>query len=247
MCDDKKETYDEFTGRFLKYESLPPEELYNCFKPNDSVFDKVDDNGDFKPFFGDTVVFDIDNEAKRIIGGYIDELYETAGECLAQRLKTETMHITLHDLSSSSELSAVSAESCSNKERLLSSIKNEPLKLESIIMESTYVFNCNSSSIVLGFKPKNDAEYKKLIALYYRIDKIKKLNYKLTPHITLAYYKNGGYDYGKVQKMINAVKALNKRGVMEIVLSTDRLFYQSFSDMNSYTNVFSLLNPQGII
>lgn len=213
------------------------------FKPNDNISAKVDGNGSFKPFFGDTVVFDLDERSKGIVGEYANKLYQAAGGCFADRLKTETFHMTLHDLSNSPELSAVSGEMDCNKSRLLQSLAKTPIEQDGIVMQSTYVFNSSDTSMVLGLMPKDEAEYEKLMSLHGRIDEIKHLDYSLVPHITLAYYRYGGFDYTSLDKLIHTANELSKNK-LEIVLHPDRLYYQRFTDMNSYTDIFSLAKTE---
>ncbi|MGN1111647.1 MAG: hypothetical protein ACI4RP_00440 [Acutalibacteraceae bacterium] len=236
-------SYNEFCDWIFSFEEHPLNgQSTKEFKPNDNISAKVDGNGGFKPFFGDTVVFDIDERSKQIVGEYADKLYQAAGGCFADRLITDTLHMTLHDLSNSPELSAVSEEMDCNKSRLLQSLAKTPIEQDSIVMQSTYVFNSSNTSMVLGLMPKGEAEYEKLMSLYGRIDEIKHLGYSLVPHITLAYYRNIGFDYLSLDKLIHAANELSKNK-LEIILRTNRLYYQRFTDMNSYNNIFSLAQP----
>ena len=59
------ETYKDFLERIsYQYPELLLEE--GDFKPDKRVYEKVDPDNSFKPFFGDTVVFDLDKRFKRV-------------------------------------------------------------------------------------------------------------------------------------------------------------------------------------
>lgn len=70
---------------------------------------------------------------------------------------------------------------------------------------------------------------------------LKKLNYPLTPHITLAYYNVNGFDVDSVDKLKNIVRELNENDSdFEIDLDVRQLFYQKFTSMNEYINIINL-------
>ena len=87
----------------------------------------------------------------------------------------------------------------------------------------------------MGLKPSNEKNYNKLMALYSVFDDVKKLDYPLTPHITLAYYNVNGF----AESLAAVVNGLNRDIETEIAVGS--LFYQKFTDMNSYADVIKLL------
>jgi hypothetical protein len=68
------------------------------FETNPNLVKKVDKNGDFLPFMGNTVVYDLDWDVKQSLTALQDELYEGGGALLSRRLEPATFHMTLHDL-----------------------------------------------------------------------------------------------------------------------------------------------------
>jgi hypothetical protein len=75
--------------------------------------------------------------------------------------------------------------------------------------------------------------------IYSYVDEIKSLPYPFTPHITLAYYSHDGFSAESKRKLENIVNILNK-SKLTIEIDTDRLFYQKFTNMNTYANIFKL-------
>ena len=119
--------------------------------------------------------------------------------------------------------------------------KSKQVSVQKIKMKSKYIFNMVNTSLVLGLYPVNEKEYNKLMNLYYLFDDVKKLNYPLTPHITLAYYNVNGFDVDSVDKLKNIVRELNENDSdFEIDLDVRQLFYQKFISMNEYINIINL-------
>ena len=112
------ENYKEFLLRVGEFQ-LPDLDLgKNYFKGKASLAYKIDDENRLKDFFGDTVVFELDDTTKSIIGKLVDEIFYAAPECFAERLHTSTLHMTLHDLSNSPVLDEVSEEMERNLEEI---------------------------------------------------------------------------------------------------------------------------------
>ena len=106
-------------------------------------------------------------------------------------------------------------------------------------MRTKFIFNMVNTSLVLGLYPVNEEEYAKLMVLYDSIDKIKSLPYPFTPHITLAYYNRFGFSENSKRKLETVVNSLNKESFL-IELNTDNLYYQKFTNMNNYINIFKI-------
>lgn len=233
------ESYNEFLTRINEFEKPELNLGKGNFMVNPSLKNKVDSNNKLKPFFGDTVVFDLDNTTKAILLNYREVLYKYASECFCEKLHESTFHMTLHDLSSASNLNEVATESFNNEVELLKKLHKEPLSNQPIKMESTCAFNMVNTSLVLGLKPINEVEHTKLMNLYDYVDGIKSLNYPFTPHITLAYYNNNGFSAKLKHKLENAVNVINENKIF-IELDVNKLYYQKFVNMNEYINVFNL-------
>lgn len=237
------ETYKEFLDRINSFEKS---EIYlgDCyFSSNPSIAMKVDENNGFRPFFGDTVVFNLDDATKKKLGKIVDSVYAIAPECFCERLVPDTFHMTLHDLSNSPVLENIAVELFENELKAVK--KAEKISKQRIRMKSKYIFNMVGTSLVLGLYPVDEEEYIKLMELYYLFDDVKKLNYPLTPHITLGYYNVHGFDTTSSRKLESIVKELNENEVeLEIELDTKELFYQKFVSMNDYINIVNLVNEE---
>ena len=232
------ENYKEFLLRIGEFQ-LPDMDLgKSYFKGKASLAYKIDENNRLKDFFGDTVVFELDDGTKEIIGGIIDEVYVVAPECFAERLRTDTLHMTLHDLSNSPKQEDVAE----NMERNLEDIKMRVSRFGKRIikMKTSVIFNMVNTSLVIGLVPADENEYHKLMELYGIADEVIKAQYPLTPHITLGYYNVHGFDEKSARALEAAVGRINRREPIEITLDTERLYYQRFTSMNRYENVVCL-------
>lgn len=232
------ETYKEFLSRINSFEKKELNLGDSDFSVSSGLLKKVDTTNNFTNFYGDTVVFDTDKESKKKVSEIIDILYTETPQCFCEKLRENTIHMTLHDLSNSPALDDVSDECFFNELRLLDTLKKQPVEKQTITMKTNVVFNMVNTSMVLGLYPKDEKEYIKLMKLYNLVDEVKNLPYPLTPHITLAYYNRNGFNKTSAEKLEKVVTEMNKKS-FEITLTTDRLFYQKFTDMNNYINIFS--------
>ncbi len=233
------ETYSEFLDRINSFEKSETYLGDDYFRGSASIALKVDKNNGFQPFYGDTVVFNLDDNTKKKLARIVDSIYSIAPECFCERLVSNTFHMTLHDLSNSPVLENIAVELFENELKAVK--KAEKIAVQKIKMRSKYIFNMVNTSLVLGLYPINEEEYNKLMELYYLFDDVKKLGYPLTPHITLGYYNINGFSVESARKLENIVKELNRNEMeIEIELDTKELFYQKFLSMNEYINIFSL-------
>lgn len=236
------ETYREFLNRINSFEKKSWSFAPGNFKGNPSLEKKVHPNNTFRPFYGDTVVFDLDDITKEQLTKWLDELYAIVPECFSERLAADTFHMTLHDLCNSQDYSEIAEKVEVNKEKILGLCKEIP-KFNVIKMKSKYIFNMVNTSLVLGLYPADETEYKKLMTLYETFNEVKKFPYSLTPHITLAYYNVHGFNETSARKLEELVCHLNcveLENEMEIVLEAKDLYYQYFESMNRYTNIFPI-------
>lgn len=196
--------------------------------------EKVDETGHFLPFIGNTVVFDLDLQTKQAIASLQQRLYDHAGELLAEKLSPDTFHLTLHDLANGSP--GAKTESWMEKTRPAAAVILAELKSESmapLTMKTTWVFNMVNTSIVLGAEPVDTESYDRLRRMYTRLNAVVPLNYALTPHITLAYFRPGIYSQSDLAPLR---QALTKADII-FQLDMERLVLQNFSDMNHYTTI----------
>ena len=232
------ESYKGFLDRINSFEKKEICLGDDYFRGNASISQKVDKNNKFQPFYGDTVVFNLDDSTKKKLAKIVDSIYAIVPECFCDRLASNTFHMTLHDLSNSPVLENVAVDIFENELNVVK--KAEQIGMQKIKMRSNHIFNMVNTSLVLGLYPVNEEEYNKLMNLYYLFDDIKKLNYPFTPHITLGYYNINGFDTKSARKLESIVKELNESD-MEIELDTKELFYQKFVSMNDYINIVNFV------
>lgn len=231
------ETYKEFLDRINSFEKSEIDLGNDYFKGNPSIALKVNEDNSFRPFYGDTVVFNLDDATKQKLKKIVDIINAVAPECFCESLVSSTFHMTLHDLSNSPVLEDVASELFHNELKALKIA--EKVTQQKIKMKSKYIFNMVNTSLVMGLYPADEEEYTKLMDLYYLFDDVKKLGYPLTPHITLGYYNVKGFSAESARKLENIVKELNANEMeIEIELDTKELFYQKFISMNDYINIF---------
>ena len=231
------ETYQEFLNRINSFEKKEVFYGYDYFTGNPSIAEKVDSENQFKEFYGDTIVFQLDDEFKKKLEEYVEELYKEVPECFCEKLVSNTYHMTLHDLSNSPVFDTAIVEGLQNEWKVLKEARN--INVQSIKMKSKYIFNMVGTSLVLGLYPADEKEYEKLMELYCLFDKIKTLNYPLTPHITLAYYNVHGFSAESARKLEQIVLKMNDLE-LETELKIENLYYQRFLSMNHYVDILNL-------
>ena len=209
------------------YRSLPEwDPLYT----NPNLPQKVNNYGEFLPFYGNTVVFDLSSQTKLALQDLQEELYLAAGWMLSEKLAPSTFHMTLHDLVNDPErtetLMAHMAAAEEQAKKIMSQWKDQP-PLE---MKGTWVFNMVNSSLVLGLKPASEDSRIRLENMYQALESVVPLNYPLCPHITLAYYKPGIYTWYDVYSLREVLHPVE----LDVTLDPAKLFYQEFTDMNHY-------------
>lgn len=233
------ESYAEFLARIDAFETRKLHLGNGDFVPNPSVALKVGEDNAFRPFYGDTVVFDLHDAEKIILQEYAKLLHREVPEAFCEQLGESTFHMTLHDLSNSPEKERAARCMPSNSSRLRVVLEDEPVAPQTIQMRSRAIFNMVNTSLVLGLYPVDEAEYEKLMALYQLVDYVKALPYPFTPHITLAYFSSTGFDSASARKLEQLIWRMNTMH-LNFQLDTKRLVYQHFESMNDYRTVFPL-------
>ena len=195
---------------------------------------KADESGRLLPFQGCTTVFPLPEAARERVRAVQDGLYARCGTCLAQPLAADSFHITLHDLVSGPPSPALEAEIARVQPAALALV--EALRRENapISMTSTALFNMVNTSMVLGFAPADEESCAVLMEAYRRLQAAVPLNYPLTPHVTVAYFRPGWLDQGAVAQLQRAVDWVQAQPPISLTLSGGGLEYQIFSDMNHY-------------
>lgn len=235
------ETFNEFLSRINGFEKLNFSLEQKYFTPDSSIKSKVNKKNEFENFYGDTVVFDLDKKTKNKIEDIIENLYKEVPQCFCEKRVTDTLHMTLHDLTNSVEKNKIENEMENNANTLKELLKNNPICDEEIKMKTNFITDFGHVNLVLALCPINEEEYKKLMKIRNIIDSVKELDYKFTPHITLAYFNRNGFDLESVNKLTNTVKKLNSQWSFDINLNTKQIFYQRFQNMNSYENLYKFV------
>lgn len=203
------------------------------FTTNPNLRKKVDEEGRLLPFVGNTVVFLLDTETKIRLKQLQNTLYRAAPDMLAQPLRMPTFHMTLHDLANGVPdqpgLTEYMAYTQAEAEKILSQWKDA----EPIPMKATWLFNMVNTSIVLGLTPADGEAWRSLDEMYTALEAVVPLGYALTPHITMAYFRPGTYSQEQVQRLAEALRAVE----LDVNLYANNLVLQNFSDMNCYETI----------
>lgn len=178
------ETYNEFIDRINSFEKEELMMYDSTFVPSKSIPLKVRPDNSYSDFYGDTVVFELDENIKERVDRLTGLLFEDVPECFSERLPKSTYHITLHDLYNSPDIDKIADKMFFDEVKLIKLLQENPIGVQKIQMKTTYIINMVNTSVVLGFIPCNDAEFNKFSDLYELMQKIRKLDRPPTPHIT---------------------------------------------------------------
>lgn len=200
------------------------------FHTNPKLMQKVDARGNFLPFYGNTVVFDLDEATKLFLQRLQEELYRNAGWMLSKKLDPSTFHMTLHDLENGTQRSEDLKHRMEMAEGNVKGILKTWEGQSPLRMKATWMFNMVNTSIVLGLAPADEVSWRRLDEMYMTLETVVPLGYGLTPHITMAYLKPGTYSYYDLNCLRKALGPVE----LETELRFENLFYQEFSDMNHY-------------
>ncbi len=229
----KIETLAEFHERtgFFTQHSLPDHgEL--CLNPNLSK--KVDETGDFLPYYGNTVVFCLPESAKERIRALQAALYTASGSILARQLDPATFHITLHDLANGPSPALMEQEVPQIQQHALDLVGALQAEVGAIRLHSSCLFNMVNTSMVLGFVPSDEESCHRLMTFYQRLQEVLRLDYPLTPHVTVAYFRPGRICTEDVAKLNKVIAHWKCEPALTLELCGADLAYQLFSSMNHY-------------
>lgn len=212
------------------WQSLPQTAGFTTHKGLES---KVDAGGKLKPYAGNTTVFLLDDTLQDTLAALQDSLYEKVPDMLAEPLKKDTFHMTLHslvdgipDMPGLEEKMDAAAEKA---KVLLDKWKDGP----DLHMRTSWLFNMMNTSIVLGLMPADPQSWQWLDEMYTALEAVVPLGYAMTPHITMAYYRPGVYEEADKIRLGTALRNVD----MELSLPQSALVLQNFTDMNHYQTV----------
>lgn len=228
------ETLHEFHARVdgFQRDSLPHDGWLTT-KP--LLVEKVAPIGALLPFFGNTMIFDLPQDVQLTIARMQLLLHHRCPQMLAQPLTPSTLHMTLHDLLNGID-SAALAEPVRRTGEQAKAIHTQQRAagIPPIRLTSTLAFNMTNGSVALGFAPDTEADCTALMGMHAAYQAVVALNYPLTPHVTLAYYKPGSYGPEEVAALAEALQEINKLPKVRIAVDAECLHYYTFEDMNTY-------------
>ena len=199
------------------YDSLPR----GGFETSGNLPLKVSTGGEMEPFMGNTAVFSLPDGVKQKIARIQDRLYRTCAPVLAEPLEASSFHITLHDLLNGKPSRELRDRVAQTREAALAVVREIRGKHETVRLHSTALFNMVNTSMVLGFAPADEESCGRLMAYYGMLQEIVRLDYPLTPHVTVAYFRPGVISAEWTEALRDAA---DKIGQLERIIKCCRAF-----------------------
>lgn len=203
-----------------------------ALQTNARLPDKIGAGGEFLPFCGDTVIFDLPEHAAAWLKDVQDQLYAACGACLAKRLPPESFHLTLHDLlNAPGRMPDGMEQNRSRAHEIIAGARKEFTR--KIALRAAGCFSMVGTSIVMGFEPADEESCELLMRLYKRFQDVVFLPYPLTLHVTLAYFRPGAYDAHMLAPLRGVICETAREGRI-LELSLEDLHYARFGSMECY-------------
>ena len=218
------ETLAEYIER-TRFMNWMPDEAE--FIPHPQVGQKVSDDGGYKPFWGDTMLFWLDNTAISALTDIQQKLYNE-GLVLAKPLNSQQLHMTLHDLSHTMGCDRHWDEIRAAAEAILSDLKNAEVALEPVRL-----FPMMNTSIVAGYRPATEEDCRVLMEWYRAFDTLFSYG-QPTFHVTLAYFRPDFSGRMEMKHLKQALEAADTMPLPKLLLTKENLVYQRFLNMNEY-------------
>ena len=199
------------------------------------LVEKVAPDGRLRPFYGNTMIFDLPQDVQLQIARMQLLLHHRCGTMLAEPLAPSTLHMTLHDLLNGVDEASLAEpvrQTGTQAKAILSELRHA--NIPPIRLTSTLAFNMTNGSVALGFAPDTEADCAAIMGMHTRFQDVVALNYPLTPHVTLAYFKPGTYGTAALENALREINALEK---VRITVDAACLHYYHFTDMNTYIRV----------
>ncbi len=228
------ETLYEFHARVdgFQQDSLPRDGFLTT-KP--LLVEKVAPDGSLRPFFGNTMIFDLPQDRQLTIARMQLLLHHRCSGMMAQPLTPDTLHMTLHDLLNGVDESALAegvARTGAQAQAILAQLRQS--EIPPLHLTSTLAFNMTGGSVALGFAPDTEEDCAAIMGMHARFQEVVALSYPLTPHVTLAYFLPGSYGPEEVARLRAALAEINSLPKVRLTLTPDALHYYRFEDMNTY-------------
>ncbi|RRC96018.1 hypothetical protein [Schaalia canis] len=230
------ESLQALTTRVNSFElnSVPSE---TPFFVSDSAREKFQAaTGEPRPFYGSTIIYDLNEETKLWIDGLATRLHDELGEALTQPLPRESFHLTLHDLRAHPQLSAIS-DTLFWDSRQVPTLLEQARSVGPISMTVNAVFNLMNTSAVIGLVPTTDEDCERALTARATFDSCIPSG-AFTPHITLAYYRPDSprpIDPSHYRALLKELTGDYAGRI--ITCEPERLAYTYFSDMCTYWSV----------
>jgi len=230
------ETLAQMTARVstFAFDSVPYEPSFGLPKSLNSKV--IPSSGELAPFYGNTIVYELDAEVIAELDEITDSLYEEFAASLCTRISPDTYHLTLHDLHSSPQLPKVAANVFTDTPRALQLVDRARI-VGPIAMRCTCVFNLVNTSIVVGLLPITDEDCERLAQARALFDEITPAGL-FTPHITLAYYRPDAPQELNPEKLRQLLAELSTEidGLL-VALHPGRLQLWQFASMANYWRI----------
>ena len=223
---------ENLTEFHARVDSFQRDSLQSTLTTKPLLVEKVAPDGGLRPFFGNTMIFDLPADVQLQIARMQLMLHHRCAEMLAQPLAPATLHMTLHDLLNGVDADALAApvtQTGAQAKAILAELR--AADLPPIHLTSTLAFNMTNGSVALGFAPDTEADCAAIMGMHSRFQDVVALNYPLTPHVTLGYYKPGSYGTAALAEVLQSINALEK---VHITVDAACLHYYRFTDMNTY-------------
>ena len=198
------------------------------------LVEKVAPDGTLLPFFGNTMIFDLPQDVQLAIARMQLLLHHRCSAMLAQPLAPATLHMTLHDLLNGVDEEALREPVRRTGDQAKAILARQRQESRPIRLTSTLAFNMTCGSVALGFAPDTEADCTAIMGMHAAYQDVVALNYPLTPHVTLAYFRPGVYGPEDVARLAEALAEINALPKVQIAVDAACLHYYTFEDMNTY-------------
>ena len=204
---------------------------------------KVGKDRKLKDYFGDTVVFTLDEKEKdklRLLQQRFLNL-----DIFAENLDFQFFHLTLHDLFNGKRKILLEKKVEKNKElvKIIFDHLREYLDKNpdhSVInMVPSYVYPAKNIALLIGYLPKTEKDYQILLNCYNLFEEINYLKKWPSFHVTLNYFQSRSIKTLEIMELVHELKA-QKMLDFEISLNLKNLEYQHFHNMNSYQTIWKI-------
>lgn len=215
----------------FEFNSVPPEIPFFVSASAREKFEAF--TGHPRPFYGSTIMYDLDKGTKLWIEELATRLHDELGEGLAQALPTQSFHLTLHDLRAHPQLNAIN-DTLFWESREIPSLLEKARSHGAISMRVNAVFNLMNTSVVIGLVPATEDDCERALTARATFDSCVP-SAPFTPHITLAYYRPDSahpIDPSHYRALLEELTA--SYASRTISCEPEKLSYAYFSDMCTY-------------